>query len=202
MTTHGVAARRPAGCSTLEQLAACPRSAGRWSARRARRASCRSARLPSSRASFTRCASPPRQRRRGLAELHVAEADVDQRLQDARELRVVREQLEASSTLRVEHVGDVLALVAHARASRRCSACPRRPRTGRRRRRGSASRPCTTPSPWQASQRPPFDVEARSGPARSRARAPRAAARRPRGSGRRPWCTCPGCERGVRPIGF
>ena len=51
-----------------------------------------------------------RQRRRRLAEPHVAEADVDQRLQVPRDRRLVREELERLLDRHVEHLGDVLAL--------------------------------------------------------------------------------------------
>ena len=49
---------------------------------------------------------------------------------------------------------------------------------------------------------PALDVEAEAARRRSRRPAPPASARRPRGSRRTPWCRSPGCERGVRPMGF
>ena len=52
------------------------------------------------------------ERRRGLAEAHVVEADVVQRLQPARDLRDVREELERLLDRHLEHVGDRLALEA------------------------------------------------------------------------------------------
>ena len=51
-----------------------------------------------------------RQRRRRLAEAHVAEADVDQRLHVAGDRRLVGEELERLLARQVEHLGDVLAL--------------------------------------------------------------------------------------------
>ena len=51
-----------------------------------------------------------RQRRRGLAEPHVAEPDVDQRLQVPGDRRLVGEELERLLDRQVEHLGDVLAL--------------------------------------------------------------------------------------------
>ncbi len=71
---------------------------------------CPVARLPSSVLSLTRCASPPDKRRRGLTETHVAETDVDQRLQLTRDRRLVLEERERLFGRHVEHVGDALAL--------------------------------------------------------------------------------------------
>ena len=51
-----------------------------------------------------------RQRRRRLAEAHVAEADVDERLHVAGDGRLVGEELERLLARQVEHLGDVLAL--------------------------------------------------------------------------------------------
>ncbi len=51
-----------------------------------------------------------RQRRRGLAEPHVAEPDVDQRLHLPGDRRLVREELERLFGRHVEHVGDALVL--------------------------------------------------------------------------------------------
>ena len=46
-----------------------------------------------------------------LAERHVAEADVVERLQDVADLRDVAEQFERLADAHVEHVGDALAVV-------------------------------------------------------------------------------------------
>ena len=54
-----------------------------------------------------------RQRRRGLAEPDVVEADVVQRLQAAAQLRDLREELERLLDRHLEHVGDRLALEPH-----------------------------------------------------------------------------------------
>ena len=51
-----------------------------------------------------------RQRGRGLAEAHVAEPDVDERLQMARDRGLVGEELERLLDREVEDIGDVLAL--------------------------------------------------------------------------------------------
>ena len=51
-----------------------------------------------------------RQRGRRLAQAHVAEADVDDRLHVAGDGRLVGEELERLLARQVEHVGDVLAL--------------------------------------------------------------------------------------------
>ena len=51
-----------------------------------------------------------RQRGRGLAEAHVAEADVDQRLQVPGDGGLVGEELERLLDRQLEHLGDVLAL--------------------------------------------------------------------------------------------
>ena len=67
-------------------------------------------RLASSDASFTRCASPPDSVGGRLAEPHVAEADVDQRLHVPGDGRLVGEELERLLARQVEHVGDRLAL--------------------------------------------------------------------------------------------
>ena len=51
-----------------------------------------------------------RQRGRGLAEAHVAEADVDERLQVPGDGGLVGEELEPLLDRQLEHLGDVLAL--------------------------------------------------------------------------------------------
>ena len=68
------------------------------------------ARLPSSVDELHPLRLAARQRGRGLAEPHVAEADVDQRLQVPRDRRLVGEELERLLDRQVEHLGDVLAL--------------------------------------------------------------------------------------------
>ena len=67
-------------------------------------------RLASSLDSLTRWASPPDSVVRRLAQPHVAEADVDQRLHVAGDGRLVGEELERLLAAQVEHVGDVLVL--------------------------------------------------------------------------------------------
>ena len=54
-----------------------------------------------------------RERRRRLAERHVVEPDVVQRLQAAADLRDLREELQRLLDRHLEHVGDRLALEAH-----------------------------------------------------------------------------------------
>ena len=89
-----------------------PRSAGRWSARRGCRGCGRSTRLPSSVDELHPLRLAARQRRRRLAEPHVAEADVDERLQLPGDRRLVREEARAPPR-------------PACRAPRRCS-CPSR----------------------------------------------------------------------------
>ena len=68
------------------------------------------ARRDSSLASLTRCASPPDERRRRLADMDVAEADLLQRHQLVADRRHGLEELGALVDRHVEHVGDGLAL--------------------------------------------------------------------------------------------
>jgi hypothetical protein len=81
------------------------------------------------------------QRGRALAEGDVAEADIDQRLQLARDDRHGVEEFARLLDGHLQHVVDVLALVAGLPAFRGCSACRGRRRRARRCRAGSASRP-------------------------------------------------------------
>ena len=96
---HRVAQRPPAAAAP-PAACACPRSAGRSSARPGCRASGRSPRRCSSAASFTRCASPPDSVVAGWPEPHVAQPDVLQRLQLAARSRCTgRKNSAASSTV-------------------------------------------------------------------------------------------------------
>ena len=67
-------------------------------------------RLPSSRRQLDPLRLAARQRRRRLAEPHVAEPDVDERLHVPGDRRLVGEELERLLARHVEHLGDVLAL--------------------------------------------------------------------------------------------
>ena len=67
-------------------------------------------RLESSRASFMRCASPPESVVAALAEMDVAEADIDQRLQLLADLRDVGEHGQRVFDGEVENVGDGVAV--------------------------------------------------------------------------------------------
>ena len=67
-------------------------------------------RLASSVASLTRCASPPDSVGRRLAQPHVAQPDVHQRLHVAVDGGLVGEEVHGLGDRHVEHVGDVLAL--------------------------------------------------------------------------------------------
>ena len=86
------ASRRPS--ERVRSGARCPRSAGPWSARRARRACgrwpCARARV----ASFTRCASPPESVVAGWPSCDVAEADLAQRGEPLADARDRLEQLD------------------------------------------------------------------------------------------------------------
>ena len=62
-------------------------------------------------ASFIRCASPPLKRRRRLADLDIAEADIEQRLQLLLDLRNIFEYRQRVLDRRIEQVGDRQALV-------------------------------------------------------------------------------------------
>ena len=82
-----------------------------------------------------------RQRGRALAEADVAEADVEQRLQLARDGRHGAEVAVRVLHRQVSTCGDVACPCRGSRASRGCSAGRGRRRRARRRRAGSASRP-------------------------------------------------------------
>ena len=71
------------------------------------------ARRDSSLDSLTRCASPPRERRRLLADLDVAEADPHQHRHLVADRRDRLEELLGVLDRHVEHVGDALALELH-----------------------------------------------------------------------------------------
>ena len=71
------------------------------------------ARRDSSLASLMRCASPPTERGRLLADVDVAEADARQRLQLVADRRHGLEELRALLHRHVEHVGDRLVLELH-----------------------------------------------------------------------------------------
>ena len=82
------------------------------------------------------------QRRRRLADLHVAEPDLDAASPRMRaSCGKAAKSSRHSSTLDSSTSCDALALEPHLERLRRCSACRRTPRRGRTRRRGSASRP-------------------------------------------------------------
>ena len=103
----GVAWSRPGG-GALRAACGRPRNGGRWWARRGCRASCRWRGATAPSASFTRCASPPLERRRLLADLDVAEADF---LQHAHLVADAGDRLEEFGRVldrHVEHVGDRL----------------------------------------------------------------------------------------------
>ena len=80
------------------------------------------------------------QRRRGLAEVDVAEPDVVQRLELLADARLVLEERRARPRPSCRARRRCSSRGSAPRASRGCSASPCRPRTARRRRAGSASR--------------------------------------------------------------
>ena len=97
----------------LEQLLDVGEVQARSSARRGCRAFARSTTLQSSDGELHALRLAARERRRRLAERHVVEADVVQRLQAAADLRDLREERERLLDRHLEHVGDRLALEAH-----------------------------------------------------------------------------------------
>ena len=97
--------------------------------------------------------------------MDVAETDVVQQLEFFRDTALVREEVERVGHRQIEHVGDAAALVAYLQ---RLAIIPAAlaPSQGHL---NVAGRKCisifTSPSPWHASQRPPFTLnEKRPGP--------------------------------------
>ncbi len=98
------------------------------------------------------------QRRRRLAELDVAEADVLQRAQLVGDRREVLEQRQRLVDGQVEHVGDRLAAVLDLERLAVVAAALALLARARRRSGRKCISMAITPSPWHASQRPPLTL--------------------------------------------